>query len=330
VIIPARDEARNLPYLLESLKRQTRAPEEIIVIDDFSSDGTGDVAAGYGVRVIQNPRLPENWTGKNWALWNGFLQSTGDILVFLDADVRLAPAALERLLAARERCGGAVSVVPYHHTEKAYERLSLVAYLLGVFAFTSPFERKNARKGLYGSCIVVSRKDYEKVNGHKSVSAELLDDLNLGRRFTEAGIPIENYIGGNLVSFRMYPGGIKSELQGFGKGAVMSTASLTPATVLLVAVWLLGLLAAGLGAPLLLIARHPWALPFSAGYILYALQILYFLKSTGRYGLMIPALHFLSSLFFIAVMLYSIYQVVFRGSISWKGRQIKVKGRRAL
>jgi hypothetical protein len=212
--------------------------------------------------------------------------------------------------------------------ERAYEKLSLVPYLLGVFAFTSPFEKTNKKRGLYGSCIALSRADYEKVNGHRGVSCEVLDDLNLGRRLTEAGIPIENDIGGDLVSFRMYPGGLKSELEGFGKGAVISTSSLTPRTILLISVWLAGLLIAGFGAPALLLAGQAWAWPFAAGYALYALQILYFTAHTGDYGLAVPLLHLVSSLFFIVVMLYSVYRVVFLGSVTWKGRQIQLKGGR--
>ena len=69
-----------------------------------------------------------------------------------------------------------------------------------------------------------------------------------------------------------------------------------------------------------------WTPFFVMGYIVYTLQILYFLKYTGRYGITIPLLHFFSSLFFIAVMLYSAYQVTFLGSVLWKGRQIKVGG----
>lgn len=328
VIIPARNEEENLPHLLGSIRVQSLRPREVIVVDDCSSDRTAEVAARYGATVIRNTEPPAGWTGKNWALWNGFLASSGDILAFFDADVRLAPQALERLLAAREACGGAVSVVPYHHMERAYEKLSLVAYLLGVFAFTSPFEKTNKKKGLYGSCIVLSRADYEKVNGHRGVSGEVLDDLNLGRQFTEAGIPIENNIGGDLVSFRMYPGGLKSELEGFGKGAVISTSSLTPRTILLISVWLAGLLVTGFVTPVLLLAGRAWAWPFAAGYALYALQILYFTGNTGDYGLAAPLLHFVPSLFFIVVMLYSVYRVVFLGSVTWKGRQIKLKGGR--
>ncbi len=328
VIIPARNEEENLPHLLDSIRAQSLQPKEVIVVDDCSSDRTAEIAARCGATVIRNTELPAGWTGKNWALWNGFLASSGEVLAFFDADVRLAPPALERLLAAREACGGAVSVVPYHHMERAYEKLSLVAYLLGVFAFTSPFEKANEKKGLYGSCIVVSRADYEKVNGHRGVSGEVLDDLNLGRRLTEAGIPIENNIGGDLVSFRMYPGGLRSELEGFGKGAVISTSSLTPRTILFISVWLAGLFVAGFGAPALLLTGHAWAWPFAAGYALYALQILYFTRNTGDYGLAAPLLHFASSLFFIVVMLYSVYQVVFLGAVTWKGRQIKLRGGR--
>lgn len=328
VIVPARNEEKNLPHILGSLKKQTYIPHEIIVVDDFSSDATGEIANKYGVTVIQNTELPEGWTGKNWAVWNGSKRSTGDILVFLDADVRLKPDALEKLLKSREKSGGVISIIPYHHTEKVYERLSLVVYLLGVFAFTSPFERRSSTKGLYGSCIVATREDYEKINGHDSVRAEILDDLNLGKRFSEAGIKVENFIGCGFVSFRMYPNGIKSELEGFGKGAVLSTATLRPATTILIAFWLVGLFAVGLVTPFLLIAGHPWSLPFLIGYLIYTAQIIYFLKYTGSYGIFMPVLHCLSSLFFILIMMYSIYRVSFMGSVSWKGRQIKVGGRK--
>jgi glycosyltransferase involved in cell wall biosynthesis len=330
VIIPARNEERNLPVILDSLKMQTYKPDEIIVVDDFSSDKTGEIARQYGVKLVQNTELPEGWTGKNWAVWNGFLRSTGDVLVFLDADVRLAPRALESLLNTRERADGVISVVPYHHTERFYERLSLIPYLLGVFAFTSPFERKNSEKSLYGSCIVATRKDYERINGHHSVRCEVMDDMTLGKRFSEAGINVENFIGYDLVSFRMYPNGIESEIQGFSKGAVLGTVNLSRGTVVLIALWVIGLLLAGFLTPFLFVIRHHWLLYFLLGYVMYTVQIMYFLKYTGDYGKIVPVLHFLSFMFFILIMVYSIYQVSFRGSVYWKGRQVEVKSRRSL
>jgi hypothetical protein len=241
VVIPARNEAANLPHLLESLRSQTLRPEEIVVVDDGSEDGTGEIAARYGTKVVRLDNLPRGWTGKNWALWNGFRHTTGDLLVFLDADVRLAPRALEALVAARERTGGVISVVPYHVAPRFREKLALVFNLLGIFAFMSPFEANNARKGLYGSCIVTAREDYERVNGHAGVRSEVLDDLTLGARYAAAGIPVANFLGYGLVSFRMYPGGLRSAIEGFAKSAALSTSILRRETLLLCALWAIGL-----------------------------------------------------------------------------------------
>ncbi|WP_135553900.1 glycosyltransferase [Paenibacillus cymbidii] len=324
VIIPARNEQVNLPHLLGSLREMTFTPHEIIVVDDFSDDRTYEIAASFGVTVIRNTELPPGWTGKNWAVWNGYRQATGDLIAFLDADIRLAPDALAALIATRDRCGGVISVVPFHYTEKLYERLALVTNLLGAFAFTSPAERRNPRKGLYGSCIVTTREDYELVSGHSSVRGELLDDLNLGAKYTEAGIPVTNFLGCGLVSFRMYPQGIRSELEGFSKGAVLSTGKLRPGTIVCVALWMIGLIAA---ESALFAWGTSWAVPLGIAYALYTAQIVLFGRYVGKFGWFVPLLHPLSTLFFLVVMAYSAYQVLFLGHVAWKGRNVKVGGK---
>jgi len=298
VIIPARNEEKNLPHILQSLRYQTMKPFEVIVVDDASSDKTFEVAKRYGVQVIQLSTIP---------------------------DVRLAPRALEVLIQTREKSGGAISVVPYHYTEKFYERLAQLPCLLGIFAFTSLFEKNNRQKGLYGSCIVTTRQDYEKINGHNSIHGELLDDLSLGREFIKAGIRVENFIGYDLIHFRMYSYGIKNLVQGFGKGAILSTAVLRPPTVILISLWLVGLLTAEFATPFLIVFGHPLGLPFLAAYLLYTAQIIYFNKWTGRYGMFIPVFHIISSSVFIFIILYSIYMVTFMGYVSWKGRRIILK-----
>src|SRR5690606_38618372 len=107
VIIPARNEETNLPHLLESLQNQTIQPYEIIVIDDHSDDATKQIAESFGVKVFTSPDLPNGWTGKSWALWNGYNASIGEILVFLDADVRLTKNALASLVEKLNEVGGA-------------------------------------------------------------------------------------------------------------------------------------------------------------------------------------------------------------------------------
>ncbi|QAY65456.1 glycosyltransferase [Paenibacillus protaetiae] len=326
IIIPARNEERNLPFLLDSLKSQTLQPYEVIVVDDFSEDRTREIAESYGVKVIANSELPDRWTGKSWAVWNGYQHASGDMFVFLDADIRLAPGALASLMKAKEKSGGVISVVPFHQTEKFYEKLALVMNVLGLFAFTSVFEGRNPRKGLYGSCIVASRDDYENINGHESIKSEVLDDLFLGAKFIGAGIPVTNFIGYGLVSFRMYPGGIKDEIEGFSKGAVLSTSTLNPWTIVFVALWVLGLI---VSESVFAFIGTSFLVPLLIGYVLYMLQLFYFVKYVGVFGIVMPVLHLFSALFFIAVMLYSAYQVVFLGHVRWKGRHVQVGGKQS-
>jgi len=326
IIIPARNEECNLPYLLDSLMSQTTLPYEIIVVDDFSTDRTREIAERYaGVTVIAGTPLPDGWTGKSWAVWNGYLHASGDVFAFLDADIRMAPHALGSLMKARERSKGVISVVPFHHTEKLYEKLALVMNMLGIFTFTSVFEKRNPKKGLYGSCILALREDYEMIKGHESVKSEVLDDLLIGSKFVEAGIPVTNFIGYGMVSFRMYPQGIRSEVEGFSKGAILSTSTLSPWTIIPISVWVVGLLVSDTA---FVFANTSWALPLFLGYILYMAQFFYFIRYVGVFGLLIPVLHVIASLFFVVIMLYSMYQVVVLGEVRWKGRLVQVGGRR--
>ncbi|WAM31744.1 glycosyltransferase [Caldicellulosiruptor naganoensis] len=327
VIIPARNEEKNLPYLLKSLFSQTTVPDEIIVVDDFSEDNTSKIARKFGVKLIKNPPLPPGWTGKNWALWNGYLNSTGDILIFLDADVRLSKDGIERIVKTLFSTNGAISVIPYHKTEQFYERLCLIVNILSVFAFMSPYERKTRSKGMYGSCIAVFRKDYEKVGGHKCIRDRVTDDLSLGKLFCENGIKVENFLGLGAVTFRMYPNGMKSQLEGIAKSAALSMQLLNTKTVFLIALWAFGLVLTGFLTPILLYIHHPLATKFLIGYILYVIQILYLQIYIGNFGIVLPILHFIPTAYFLLMLLYSFYQVKFIRSVYWKGRQIKVGGK---
>lgn len=111
VLIPARNEAATLPRLLAALGRQSLPAAEVLVIDDHSRDGTGAIAmaaaaaAGLPLRLIQAPPLPPGWCGKTWALHHGVATSSGDLLVFLDADTEPEPSLLASLVAQRQRLG---------------------------------------------------------------------------------------------------------------------------------------------------------------------------------------------------------------------------------
>ena len=132
VIVPAYNEAASVADTIRSLQVQTERPAEIIVVDDCSTDGTGDVACALGVTVVRPPRNTGSKAGaQNYALRHVRTALT----VAIDADTVLAPDALERLLLAFERPGVAAAcgfVVP-QRVRSVWERGRYIEYL---FAFT--------------------------------------------------------------------------------------------------------------------------------------------------------------------------------------------------
>ncbi|MCI4355037.1 MAG: glycosyltransferase, partial [Thermoplasmata archaeon] len=93
-IIAARNEEQDLGACLDSLRTQDYPDLEIIVVDGGSTDGTRDIARARapGVRLIEEPPLPEGWVGKNWACHLGAEAATGAFLLFTDADLRYQPS----------------------------------------------------------------------------------------------------------------------------------------------------------------------------------------------------------------------------------------------
>lgn len=99
VIVPARNEERNLPALLYSLAAQPQPAAEVIVVDDQSRDQTAAIAAAAGAKVVASPGPPAGWTGKNHACHLGAEAAAQPWLLFLDADTCLVPGALASALA---------------------------------------------------------------------------------------------------------------------------------------------------------------------------------------------------------------------------------------
>ncbi|MEA1884485.1 MAG: glycosyltransferase family 2 protein, partial [Thermotogota bacterium] len=117
----------NIPKILNHLQNQSVRLFEIIVVDDNSSDKTSELARQFnGVEVLNlNEEPPGGWVGKSWAIWNGYKKSSGNILLFMDADVEPGESAIEALLNKYEKHKGMISVWPYQRFESLYEHLTL-------------------------------------------------------------------------------------------------------------------------------------------------------------------------------------------------------------
>lgn len=330
VIVPAYNEERRIGTLLQSLARQSRPADEVLVVDDRSTDATAAIARRLGARVRRAPARPPGWVGKSWACWVGARLSAGDLLVFLDADVRLAPDGLSRLLAAYGQRGGLVSVQPYHETPRAVERLSAVcnAVVIGSLGAFTPLGDRLAAGGSFGPCLVVSRADYRRSGGHAAVRDRVLEDLALGDRARRHGLPVACLAGRGAVSFRMYPEGLRSMLEGWSKSMAGGAGGAPALPRWLMTAWLTGATSAvvNLGAGIAALARGGPSLPvFGAAavclYLAYAGQLWWVFRRIGSFGPLAALFFPLPLAFFHAVFARSAW-LTRRGGITWRGRSL--------
>jgi 4,4'-diaponeurosporenoate glycosyltransferase len=326
VVIPARDEEASLPLLLASLAGQRVRPGQIVVVDDGSTDGTASIARSFpGVTLVPGTPLPEGWTGKTWALHQGVQQARGRLLVFLDADVRLAPDALGALLEEHRRRTGLLSVQPFHRTERPYERLAALFNVISVMGvgMASPGRRGRAHAA-FGPCLVTTRDDYDRVGGHAAVRGEIIEDVALGRRYDEVGLPVTALGGGGLVAFRMYPDGLGQLVEGFSKNMATGAGSVPVLRTALVFAWIVAALTGvQVVAGALVGSADALAVPFAlAVFAAFALQLGVMLRQLGDFGWPVAALYPVPLAMFVVVFARSVWLTVVRRRVEWRGRPI--------
>jgi 4,4'-diaponeurosporenoate glycosyltransferase len=320
LIVPARDEAHNLPTLLRSLAAQSVRPVEVIVVDDGSTDGTAEVARQHGAKVLMSPPLPAGWRGKTWACHQGGQAAVGDLLLFVDADTWFEREGLTRILgnylgpadvqSPAQENWGAFSVGPYHAVRRPYEDLSLF--------FNFNMNVGTVPDGLFGPMLLVGRDAYRRVGGHAAVKDRILENFMLAGRCRAAGLPVRSATGRGAFAFRMYPQGLRELIAGWTK-AFASGAGQTPRPVLLLVVaWMIGLMFAPLGGVL----SHG-GLPWTATYLLCAAQVLWFGRRVGSFGWFTALLYPVPLIFFFVVFLRSALRS--GKGVTWKGREIRAE-----
>ncbi len=328
IIIPARNEEKVLPILLDSLSKQAIEPHEVIVVNDQSTDATEDIAKSHGVKVVNIKELPEGWLGKPWACFTGANSSSGDILVFLDADTFLEENGLEKLLLRYLKHEGVISVQPFHKIKKLYENFASYfnLVLMGSMNSFTPLQQRLKPIGAFGPCLLCERENYFKIEGHVSAKEKILEDLTLGKKFINAGVPVYCFGGKGTINFRMYPDGLKSLVNGFAKGFTIGARSTSILNLILVILWI-----AGAFYPITMIIEGIVRLDLislSVGlgfYLAYALQVFWMLRRIGNFSPIVPVFFPVFLIFFIVIFFWSIILTVFKLNVRWKDRNVNSK-----
>jgi 4,4'-diaponeurosporenoate glycosyltransferase len=319
VIIPARNEEHNLPALLRSLVAQSLRPQEIIVVDDASTDSTAAITQHHGAQVLSSRPLPDGWRGKTWACHQGAQIAGGKYLLFLDADTWFERDGLMRALSEFPATGrGALSVAPHHCVRAFHEQFSAFFNLImlgGTGAFTL-FGERFIKPGLLGQFLLIDRSSYETVGGHEAVKGRVLENFWLAAKLQAANVPTRCRGGRGVFSFRMYAGGWRDLIEGWTKG-FSSGAGRTPIPILLlIIVWLGGIFFVPVG-----IFTQNAPLPWLALYSLCVAQTGWLLRRTGTFHWLVSAFYPVFVLFFFAVFARSVLRS--GKSVNWKGREIR-------
>jgi 4,4'-diaponeurosporenoate glycosyltransferase len=326
VIIPARNEEKNLDKLFISLSKQSVKVKEIILVNDNSTDLTPDIGKKYNARVINLKSMPEGWVGKSWASYNGARAATGRYLLFLDADTVLKDNGIENILSFLERNQGVVSVQPYHDLKKLYENLSMffnIILMAGMGVFTV-FQTRIKPIGAFGPCLMCRKEDYNRIGGHRSIKGKIMEDIEIGKRFMKAKIPVYCLGGRGTVDFRMYPGGLKEMFTGWSKGFSSGAGSTSIPILIIVIAWIVGSI-----FPLNLFAKGASSFDLSiilagaAFYLAFAAQIYWMSYRIGKFSVWACVYYHIPLTFFIIVFFYSLILTIFRRKVTWKDREIK-------
>jgi chlorobactene glucosyltransferase len=255
-IVPARNEAANIGVCIASLLNSTYPNLEVVVIDDGSSDGTGDIVrilaehAGGRLRLIDAEPLPAGWVGKSWACWQGYRVARGELLLFTDADTRHEDALLGHAVgAANTRGADLVSVLPRQLMVSVWERLVLpqIFAILGMryFALERISRTRNPRHVIAnGQFILIRRDAYEAVGGHAALRSDIVEDQRLAQRMVETGRRIFVAHAQELMETRMYRslGGI---VEGWSKNLARGSRRAAPPWIAPLVPWLIAVFIAG-------------------------------------------------------------------------------------
>lgn len=340
VIVPARNEERNIATCIRSILGNTYPAFEVIVVNDHSTDDTAAIMRDIAreddrVDVIDAADVPDGWLGKTWACETGASHARGEILCFTDADTAHKPEALVRSVNAMTRRNADLfSIYTGQRLETFWERViqPQVFTLVSVrFGGTETVNRSGraADKIANGQCLFARRAAYRELGGHAAVRAHAVEDIALAQRFFTAGREVVLMDGAKHVTTRMYTT-LGELVRGWGRtlyaghraslplGKAGSVAHpflflLLPAFQLLPAAVLASLLFVSLSAGLVV-----WALVAEGAMLVWWLLVYRAIR--------LPAWLAFFHVVGAAIVLYICLGAAFRGRrISWKERAYRIE-----
>lgn len=216
VIIAARNEETAIGKTLESLTRQSYSNLEIIVVNDRSTDRTGQVAEQWQtanpakIKVVHIETLPEGWLGKNHAMYAGYRHARGSLLLFTDADVAFHPDTIRSAVGYMKRHrADHLSLIPYFVTRSFWLKGFVHFFATTLYLNKHPWkpnDDRQTKEGIgVGAFMLLTRDAYERIGTHNRLKLRPDDDLQLGIRVKRSGLKQRYLIGTAHLRVEWYP-----------------------------------------------------------------------------------------------------------------------------
>lgn len=335
VLVPARNEAAAIDGLMRSVLASRGVDVELVVLDDDSTDGTGDLVARMArqdprVRLVPGGPLPPGWCGKQHACALLADQARFDTLVFLDVDVSLAPDAIARGVAFLDTSGAdLVSGFPRQQTGSCLEwlLLPLMHFVLLGFLPIARSRETNA-VGMAAGCgqwFITRREAYRRAGGHAAIRASLHDGIMLPRAYRRVGLRTDIFDASDIASCRMYTRSL-DVWKGLAKNAtegIGSPATIVPFTILLAGGGILpfGLLGGGAA-----VGFRGWP-AWSVAAVMAAVALAWLPRFVGavRFGqdCLSALAHPLGIAVFLAIQWWALVRRGLGLQTSWRGRSLR-------
>jgi len=333
IIIPARNEERSIGTTIDAALAQDYPRFEVVPVDDDSNDGTAVQIAARATDprliVVTCPPLPTGWLGKPHALSQGAARAKGKWLLFMDADVHLAPTTLRQTVGRCEAEGWDHLTLLAHFERRGFwEEVAMPLLPVFFFIFSPSFLALSRRRKLAfggGAFNLVRRRAYEAIGGHQRLASSVVDDIRLAMELKAAGFVTRTKLGMSLVRLRMYHG-LKEIVDGFTKNAhaiwagreplMLAVSSLLFAVNLLPFVWLPCLLLDAQQA-----LRPPWSWVGASLALLLLCRAI--VQRRQGFSLWSVPFHPLAMLVGFGITLRSLYMAYGQGVVRWRGREYR-------
>jgi glycosyltransferase involved in cell wall biosynthesis len=229
VLIPARNEEKNIARLIKDLQEQDYQNIEIIIFNDLSSDNTAEIVFELSkldnrIKLINSDGLPDGWLGKNFACHSLSEYAKGDCFLFLDADVRISKDIILNTITISEKYVlGLLSIFPTQIMVTTGEWVTvpnmnyiLLSLLPLVLVRKSKFPSLAAANGQF---MLFNSVKYREIHPHEKMKKNRVEDIEIARYFKRNNIKIACITGLRAIQCRMYEG-FNEAVNGFSKNVI--------------------------------------------------------------------------------------------------------------